>query len=518
MPSGITYSAEPFRYASRRKPWAYRGAQRAMLYAMRGLTNNDLLRRALAALAIAIVVVALVPWQADEAASTKLAALFKNKQQALEAAAPMLAANPQVLADALLSPAQTASQATTAQSSTLPETPAVTPAPPPQTAKTPTTPIVEEKTLALRAGQTIQGLLQATSIVGDEANAIAKEIKSVFDMRRLKAGQEVTLKVRRDGDITQLLGLSFSAGTAKEIKVARTKEGAFDAKAVNVPTTLKRLVANGEVNSSLYEAAQTAGMPRGVMTDVMKIFAHKVDFQRDVHKGDKFHVLYEQNVTAKNEAVGDGQVIFAVIETGGKINRLYRYEFDKGQFDYFDEQGRTAKRGLLRTPVNAARITSGFGVRRHPLLGYSKMHAGIDFGAPTGTPIFAAGDGVVVKAGFNGTYGRYVQIRHNGRLQTAYGHMSRIADKLTAGDRVKQGQVIAYVGSSGRSTGPHLHYEVIIDGKKVNPMSVDVPTGRSLNKKEMDAFKRWRERLHADFQALNRGLPVGSILAMNSAE
>lgn len=512
MPSAIstTYPAtEAFRYANRRKPWLQRGAQRLILHSLRTLGSNHSLRRGLMGMAIVLVSLSIVPWQADEAASVKLAALFNNKHHTLEAAV----ATPQAISQALLQPE---ALLPAPQASTALETPPVTPAPPPQTAKTPTTPVVEEKTFALRAGQTIQGLLQAAGTVGEDANAIAKEIKSVFDMRRLKAGQEVTLKVRRDGDITQLLGLTFSAGSAKEIKVARTKTGAFDAKAVNVPTTLKKLVANGEVNSSLYEAASAVGMPRGVMTDVMKIFAHKVDFQRDVHKGDKFHVLYEQNVTAKGDAVGDGQVIFAAIETAGKINRLYRYEFDKGQFDYFDEQGRTAKRGLLRTPVNAARMSSGFGVRRHPILGYSKMHTGVDFAAPTGTPIFAAGDGVVVKAGFNGSYGRYVQIRHNGRLQTAYAHMSRIADKLTPGSRVKQGQVIAYVGTSGRSTGPHLHYEVIIDGRKVNPMSVDVPTGRSLNKTEMANFKRWRERLHAEFQALNKGLPVGAVLAMNT--
>jgi murein DD-endopeptidase MepM/ murein hydrolase activator NlpD len=228
--------------------------------------------------------------------------------------------------------------------------------------------------------------------------------------------------------------------------------------------------------------------------------------------------LYEQNVTAKGDAVGDGQVIFAAVEAGTKTSRLYRYEFDKGQFDYFDEDGRTAKRGLLRTPVHAAQMTSGFGMRRHPILGYSKMHEGVDFAAPVGTPIFAAGDGVVVRANFFGAYGRYIQVRHNGRLQTAYAHLSRFADKLNAGDRVKQGQVIGYVGSSGRSTGPHLHYEVIIDGRKVNPMSVDVPTGRSLSKAEMVEFKRWRERLHADFQALNNGLPVGAVLAMDQAK
>lgn len=518
MPTSFSYAADTtFRYASRRKPWPYKAAQ----YAVMALRSSQPLRRGAAGIAGIMLALAIIPWQADEAASVRLAALFKTKGTYDVAVASQAAVTQALLEPSQLLPTPTVveearvSRAPVTTASNM-DTPPVTPAPPPQTAKTPTTPVIEEKTLALRGGQTIQGLLQATSIVGDEANAIAKEIRSVFDMRRLKAGQEVTLKLRRDGDITQLLGLSFFAGDTKEIKVARQDNGKFDAKAVNVPTTIKKLASNGQVTSSLYEAASTAGLPHGVMTEIMKIFAHKVDFQRDVHKGDKFHVLYEQSVTVKGDSVGDGQVLYAAIETAGKINRLYRYEFEKGQYDYFDDQGRTAKRGLLRTPVPAARMTSGFGVRRHPILGYSKMHAGTDFGAPTGTPIFAAGDGTVVKAGWNGSYGRYIQIRHNGRLHTAYAHMSRLADKLTVGTKVKQGQVIAYVGSSGRSTGPHLHYEVHIDGKKVNPMSVDVPSGRSLNKTEMASFKRWKDRLHSEYQALNKGLPVGAQLAQNS--
>jgi murein DD-endopeptidase MepM/ murein hydrolase activator NlpD len=190
---------------------------------------------------------------------------------------------------------------------------------------------------------------------------------------------------------------------------------------------------------------------------------------------------------------------------------MYRYEYQKGQFDYFDENGQTAKRGLLRTPVDGARMTSGFGMRRHPILGYSKMHEGVDFGASAGTPIYAAGDGVVEQMGWNGSYGKFVLIRHNNRIQTAYAHASGFGKGLGVGSRVKQGQVIAYVGSTGRSTGAHLHYEIRIDRRKVNPLSVNIPTGRSLGKTEMAAFKRWKDQLASEFKLAQSGvnpLPV----------
>ncbi|MGE3770240.1 MAG: peptidoglycan DD-metalloendopeptidase family protein [Bdellovibrionales bacterium] len=431
------------------------------------------------ALLIAAIGLPMVPWQADDAASTRLAAMFNNQPFAM---ATVASATPMAMAMVTLTE-DTA------------ERPAMS-----------TAPVMEEKTLALTAGQTLGGLLQSLDIVTGEANSIAAELRRVFDIRRLKAGQKFNMVLQRDGEKNQLVSMNFSASSTKEIKLERQNDGSYDAVAAVIPTSLKRLATTGTISGSLYQSASAAGLPQNVMTDVMKMFAHAVDFQRDIHPGDKFQVMYDQKVTARGDNIGDGQVIFATIETGGKSVRMYRYEYEKGQFDYFDESGKTAKRGLLRTPVDGARITSRFGMRNHPLLGYSKMHAGIDFGASAGTPIYAAGDGTITKLGWNGSYGKYVQIRHNGNISTAYAHASGFPRSLKVGDKVKQGQVIAYVGSTGRSTGPHLHYEIHVNGRKVNPMTVNIPTGRSLNKTEMATFKRWQDQIQSEFNLALKGV------------
>jgi murein DD-endopeptidase MepM/ murein hydrolase activator NlpD len=422
----------------------------------------------------------MVPWQADDAASTRLAALFNDRT-----AAAIVASLPVPATQADIAAPATATVVV---------------------ADAPANPVTEERTLSLRSGQTISGLLQTLSIVGDEANAAANELRRVFDIRRLKAGQKFTVVLQKNAEETKLVSMNFATSATKEITVERQNDGSFDAAATTIPSTLKRLATTGEVKTSLYDSASDAGLPLDVMHDMMKMFAHAIDFQRDIRRGDAFQVMYDQEMTAKGDAVGDGQVIYASIATGGKTVRMYRYEYEKGQFDYFDEQGRTAKRGLLRTPVDGARMTSGFGMRRHPILGYSKMHQGVDFGASAGTPIFSAGDGTITKIGWNGSYGRFVSVRHSGGIETAYAHASGFAKGLGIGSKVKQGQVIAYVGSTGRSTGPHLHYEVRVNGRAVNPLSVNIPTGRSLTKAQMAAFNRWKDEIQGQFKMAQQGV------------
>ena len=233
-----------------------------------------------------------------------------------------------------------------------------------------------------------------------------------------------------------------------------------------------------------------AGLPISILMEMVQIFSFDVDFQREIQKGDKFEVLYENQLNDDGETVALGPVLFASLSLSGKILGLYRHEPGNGPVDYFNIKGQSARKALMRTPINGASLSSGYGMRRHPILGYNKMHRGLDFSAPRRTPIVAAGDGVIEVAGRNGSYGKYIRIRHNGTYKTAYAHMKGYARGMRAGKRVRQGQTIGYVGTTGRSTGPHLHYEVLRNGTQMNPRKLKLPTGQKLKGTALAQFER----------------------------
>jgi murein DD-endopeptidase MepM/ murein hydrolase activator NlpD len=358
------------------------------------------------------------------------------------------------------------------------------------------------RTIEVDEDQSFADALKDSGIDTAEARSAMNALSKVYDLRRLKAGQDITLSFARTLDNETLTTAVFSPETTKEITITRDQEGRYTAALHNIPVTRQRMAARAEITSSLHEAAARAGIPHPIMSALIKIYSHDIDFQRDIHKGDRFEVLYDQPMTQTGKPVGEGSIIYAAMRIGNKFRPVYRVTFNDGTVDYFDELGRSIRRTLLRTPVAAAHITSGFGMRVHPLLGYSKMHQGVDFGAIIGTPIFAAGSGIVDEAGFKGGYGRYVRIRHNGTLSTAYAHMSRFANALHRGARVNQGDVIGYVGASGRATGPHLHFEVHVNGHQVNPMSVNLPTGRTLDGRLLAEFKNGQKKIKQDFATL----------------
>jgi murein DD-endopeptidase MepM/ murein hydrolase activator NlpD len=350
--------------------------------------------------------------------------------------------------------------------------------------------------------QTFAGLLSQSGVSETEANMAMNALAKAYNLHKLRAGQAVSLFFTKKGQTETFTGAVFLPEATKEITVSRDSKGVFTADLKVIPIVRKRLAAAGEIHSSLYDAGDAAGVPHAVMASLIRIYSHDVDFQRDIHPGDRFEILYDQPTTAQGKAVGEGSIIYAALNVGGKVRPVYRVTFTDNTVDYFDDKGHSARRALLRTPVAAARITSGFGMRVHPLLGYSKMHKGIDFGAPMGAPIFAAGNGVVQDIGFKNGYGRFILIRHNSQIGTAYAHMSRYAQNMYKGARVNQGQVIGYVGMSGRATGPHLHYEVRIAGKQINPMSVNLPTGRILEGKLLTAFKAGQVKVKQEFAGL----------------
>ncbi len=243
--------------------------------------------------------------------------------------------------------------------------------------------------------------------------------------------------------------------------------------------------------------------------EAIRSFSYDVDFQRDIQSGSSFEVLYEVFNDEEGHKVRDGDLKYSLLTIGNKRMEIYKFTPNGGEDGFYTADGRAVRKALLRTPVSGARISSGFGMRRHPIMGYSKMHKGVDFAAASGTPVYAAGDGVIDKIGRFGAYGKYVRIRHNGTYSTAYAHLNKYASGMKKGRRVKQGQVVAYVGSTGRSTGPHLHYETLVDGKQTNPLSIKMSPGKKLTQVAMKKF----EEKKGEIDTLVASLPLEKQIA-----
>ena len=350
----------------------------------------------------------------------------------------------------------------------------------------------------VQAGETFEAAVRRTGVAPDEARQVVAALGKAFDTVNIKAGlafDAAIARPRSQRGPVRLIGLSMRTGPATAITLSRTFDGALRLHELNEQVRDDTTVAQGEMKDSLYVSAEQAGATPAITAEVVKLFSHKLDFSRDIHPSDKFKLVFNRKVTESGRTVACGDLLYAEIGAKGQVTRFYRFHAPgSSEIQYFDELGKNIKGFLLRTPVDGARITSGFGMRMHPILGYTRMHQGIDFGVPVGTPVYAAGDGVVEQAQWFGGYGRWLKLKHSGGWETGYGHLSGWAVK--AGQHVRQGQVIAYSGSTGESTGPHLHYEVIEHGVKVNPKGAKVPSGSILEGRELTAFKT--EKAHID--------------------
>lgn len=360
-------------------------------------------------------------------------------------------------------------------------------------AKAPRRPLRDVREIEVQRGDTLSGLLVDEGTSVEDAHAVTTALNPVFDASDLRGGQNVTLVFLISGDpedVPVLTSLSFKPSVERDIRVVRSEDGSYRAE-----ETVKALKpvgarARGTIQGSLYQSASDAGVPDGVIVEMIRIYSHAVDFQREIRSGDSFDVLFTTYADESGEILKSGAIDFVQLTLSGQAKPLYRFSSSEDQTtDYYTPEGKSGKRLLMRTPVDGARLTSGFGMRRHPILGYSKMHKGVDFAAPTGTPIMAAGSGTIKFARWFGSYGKYVRIAHANKYQTAYAHMSRFAPGIREGVRVRQGQVIGYVGTTGRSTGAHLHYEVMADSRQINPMDVRLPTGTTLAGADLPAFK-----------------------------
>ena len=342
-------------------------------------------------------------------------------------------------------------------------------------------------------GETFNSILESYSIQNDEINEIKKKVSKEFNLNKLNTNQKI--KFTLDQTTNLIKEFIFQISNTEKIYLKRdTKTEEFN-KEILV-TKLKKNVVYKEniILQSLYKSAMDQKIPVNTVIEFARIYGFQVDFQRDIRKQDSFQIMYEVLLDDKGKLIETGNILYANLKLSGEDNSLYY--FDKnGSEGHFDKNGKSIQKALMKTPINGAKLSSPFGMRKHPIDGFNKMHRGTDFAAPMGTPIMASGNGVIKKAGWCGGGGNCVVIKHNSTYQTIYAHMSKFAKGIRSGVRVKQGQTIGYVGSTGKSTGPHLHYEVVVNGKKINSQTLKLPSGKILKGDDRILFETKKIKL-----------------------
>ncbi|MEM7729246.1 MAG: M23 family metallopeptidase [Pseudomonadota bacterium] len=350
----------------------------------------------------------------------------------------------------------------------------------------------ERRDVTLKPGDNLGPMLQREGMSGTDAHRFVQAFAEEFSPRKLRAGQTFNLHYS-DGILSDV---TFRPSAERTVFVSR-KGDDWTARGVDAEFRYETLSVKASIENSLYLDATRLGAPDKVVAQFANIYEYSVDFQRDIHPGDEFEMFFEVARDHTGEIVKAGDLLFTSFTPRGKALDYWLFEDADGEENYYGADGKTAKRKLRATPINGARLSSRFGKRHHPILGYRKMHAGVDFAAPTGTPIMAAGSGVVERANRFGSFGNYIRIRHTDGYKTAYAHLHGFAKGIKKGARVRQDQVIGYVGTTGRSTGPHLHYEVHLNGKKINPSRLSQLSGKPLSKSQMPAFEARRAEIEA---------------------
>ncbi len=346
-----------------------------------------------------------------------------------------------------------------------------------------------KKTVKVKSGESLQKILLNEGIAQSEINKIYSKITKKIDLKKIQQGQDITIILEKNNNQIKISRISFQTNQLSTAYIL-ANENDYDFKIVKKNLEKVNFLAKGTIQNSLYSSAKKIGIDADIIIEFARIFGFEIDFQRDIRANDEFKIFYERYEDDDGEAQKNGNIIFAYMKNNGKEITLYRYKDEKNIVGYYTPDGKSIEKALMKTPINGARLSSVFGFRKHPILGYNKLHQGTDFAAPRGTPVMASGSGTIERASWYGAYGKYVSIRHNSTYKTAYAHLSAFGKNIRAGSRVQQGQIIGYVGSTGRSTGPHLHYEVLVNNKRVNSQRLNLPSGRSLTKKELDDFKK----------------------------
>ena len=342
-------------------------------------------------------------------------------------------------------------------------------------------------------GETLDSILENYLIDKKEVEVLKKKLSKKVNINKLKANQKINLTI--DQSKNSIKEFIFQISNKERIVLTQDLENKIFNERV-ILTKLKKHIHYNEniILQSLYKSALEKEIPAGIIIEFARIYGFQVDFQRDIRKKDKFQIMYEVFVDEKKKIIETGNILFANLILSGEDNSLYYYD-TQGSIGHYDKNGKSIQKALMKTPINGARLSSPFGMRKHPIDGFNKMHKGTDFAAPLGTPIMASGSGTIKKAGWCGGGGNCVVIKHNSTYQTIYAHMSKFAKSIRAGVRVKQGQIIGYVGSTGKSTGPHLHYEVLINGKRVNSQTLKLPSGKILKGDERKLFETKKIKL-----------------------
>lgn len=361
---------------------------------------------------------------------------------------------------------------------------------------------LEEKIAKVRvkSGDSLSSILGKLHVENYDSYEIVKAINKIYLASKLKVGDLVKihyLDISSDlkNKKIHINKVEIDISDTKRLVINKALPSSYVAELIEVELFSKLQVKSGKIKNSLYVDAEQAGIPAEIIMEFIRFYSFDLDFQRDIQKGDKFLIFYETFYNSEGDFIKNGDIIYCKFITSNQEFANYKYTTTKGSTLYFNDKGSSVTKALLRTPISGARMSSSFGYRKHPILGYNKLHTGVDFAARTGTPIFAAGSGTVDFIGWKGGYGKYIRIRHNSRYKTAYAHMSRFAKSLKKGSKVKQRQVIGYVGSTGRSTGPHLHYEVHQNGKAINPRTLRAESKVTLKGKELDKFFMHKGRI-----------------------
>jgi len=348
--------------------------------------------------------------------------------------------------------------------------------------------------IIVRKGETFLSILKEFNISEKRSFEIINEIEKLFDLRKLKIEDKILFYFDANNSIKII---EFNKNINEKLIVS-INSNSIEIENKILEKTNYQTSKEFNINNSLYSDGLKNDLPQDILIKLIRLFSFDLDFQRDIKKNTLVSVSYEFNQINENDKFEYKDILYALINIDGKKLEYFKFVTSDGFVDYFNKDGKNVKKSILKTPLDGARLSSNFGMRKHPILGYNKMHKGVDFAAPTGTPIYAGGNGVIEFIGNNGGYGKYIRIRHTNEYKTAYGHMSAFKKNLSKGMRVSQGEVIGYVGSTGRSTGPHLHYEIIFQNEQINPLKLKLPSGKVLKGEELSKFENEAKKIYAD--------------------
>ena len=355
----------------------------------------------------------------------------------------------------------------------------------------------------LQEGETFTGALKQADLQDDEINDVVNIISKKIDLRKLNVGTLIETYTKSVNDKKIINEIIIYPDIEKKIYVKKVNNK-FVAGEDKKKLFSKLKLYEVEIHNSIYESLKKIDTPDEIIMEFVQLHSFDIDFQRDIRKGNKIKIFFEIYTDSQNNYIKSGNINFSEIILDDESYELYRFQSEGDEFvEYFNSDGKSATKALMKTPINGARLSSGFGMRKHPILGYNKKHQGVDFAAPTGTPIMAAGTGHIEFVGNNGGAGKYIRIKHLNGYKTSYSHLSKYASGIQKNVKVRQGQVIGYVGNTGLSTGPHLHYEVIFNGKRINPMKMKLPSGKQLKDKNLEIFLAEKNRINAEISELN---------------